>query len=361
MLKHKMKISGFSTIFMVVACGLIGCNTSVQEYSSPEGSIMTVLGPIPPDSLGKTLIHEHVFLDWSPAEEEDAWQWNNAEALQFILPYVEEMKSQGVQSFVECTPKYIGRNPRLLKKLSEITGLNVLTNTGFYAARNFQHIPDFAYDASPHSLAAIWIKEFEEGIEGTGIRPGFIKIGLDYKDKTMLTEIDEKIVRAAALTHQSTGLTIVAHSGTEAMALACLEVLKSEGVAANAFVWTHAQNSLPGEHEHIASHGAWVSIDGMGSIRVDSDSGDTLQLNRYVDYLVNLKQAGMLDRTLISHDAGWYTVGEENTEMSRPYTAIFKYVIPALKEKGFTAEDVDQMLVKNARTAYTIHKRLINR
>ena len=209
--------------------------------------------------------------------------------------------------------------------------------------------------------AQIWIKEFNEGIEGTGIRPGFIKIGLDYKDKQKLTPLDEKIVRAAAITHRETGLTIVSHSGTEAMALACLEVLKSEGVAPGAFVWTHAQNSLSGEHEHIASHGAWVSIDGMGSIRVDPDSGDTLQLSRYVDYLVNLKQAGMLDRTLISHDAGWYTVGEENTEMSRPYTALFKYVVPSLKDKGFTAFDFDQLLVQNPKTAYTIRKRLVNR
>jgi len=361
MLNHKMTISGYSIMFLVIVGALVGCNNSTHERRNPEGSIMTVLGPISPDSLGKTLIHEHVFLDWSPAEEEDPWQWNSAEAFQFILPYIEEMKSHGVQTFLECTPKYIGRNPRLLERLAEFTGLNILTNTGFYAARNYQHIPGFAGAASPDSLASLWIKEFEDGIEGTGIRPGFIKIGLDYKDKQKLTPLDEKIVRTAAITHRETGLTIVAHSGTEAMALACLEVLKSEGVAPGAFVWTHAQNSVPGEQEHIASHGAWVSIDGMGSIRVDPASGDTLQLKRYVDYLINLKQAGMLDRTLISHDAGWYTVGEENTEMNRPYTAIFKYVVPVLKEKGFSAFDFDQLLVQNPKTAYTIRKRLINR
>lgn len=348
-------------ISVLIAFAILGCKPGGKASENPEGSIMTVLGPISPESLGTTLIHEHVFLDWSPAEEEDPWKWNSAEAFQFILPYLEEMKSHGVQSFLECTPKYIGRNPRLLKKLAESAELNILTNTGFYAARNYQHIPEFARRASPDSLAQIWIKEFNEGIEKTGIRPGFIKIGLDYKDKQQLTALDEKIVRAAAITHRETGLTIVAHSGTEAMALACLEVLESEGVAPGAFVWTHAQNSQAGEHEHIASHGAWVSIDGMGSIRVDPDSGDTLQLERYVDYLVNLKQAGMLDKTLISHDGGWYTVGEENSEMSRPFTAIFQFVIPALKSQGFTDQDVDQLLIENPGKAYTIDKRLINR
>ncbi len=348
------------TIYVLIGITFLGCKSGEKDLETPEGYIMTVLGPIPPENLGKTLIHEHVFLDWSPAEVEDPWKWNSAEAFQFILPYVEEMKSHGVQSFLECTPKYIGRNPRLLKKLAESAELNILTNTGFYAARNYQHIPEFARTATPDSLAKIWITEFNDGIEETGIKPGFIKIGLDYNDKLKLTPLDEKIVRAAAITHRETGLTIVAHSGTEVMALACLEVLESEGVAPGAFVWTHAQNSLPGEHEHIASHGAWVSIDGMGSIRVDPDSGDTLQLERYVDYLVNLKQAGMLDKALISHDGGWYTVEEENTEMSRPFTAIFQFVTPALKTKGFTDNDIDLLLIQNPRTAYTIRRRLIN-
>ncbi len=356
---HLLKLNHL-TVLLLMGLLLPGCESGKKTDDNPEGSIMTVLGPIQPESLGKTLIHEHVFLDWSPAEEEDPWEWNSAEAFQFILPYLEEMKSHGVQSFLECTPKYIGRNPILLKKLAESAKLNILTNTGFYAARNYQHIPEFAQSATPDSLAAIWVKEFNDGIEGTGIRPGFIKIGLDYKDKQELTPLDEKIVRTAAITHRETGLTIVAHSGTEPMALACLDVLKSEGVAPGAFVWTHAQNSLSGEHEHIASHGAWVSIDGMGSIRIDQESGDTLQLQRYVDYLVNLKQAGMLDKTLISHDAGWYTVGEENTVMSRPYTAIFQFVIPALKAKGFTDEDIDLLLVQNPMKAYTISRRLIN-
>lgn len=357
---HFLK-ENYLLIAISVLAGVVisGCKPDQKPFET-EGTVMTVLGPISPENLGTTLIHEHVFLDWSPAEEEDPWKWNSVDAFQFILPYLEEMKSYGVQSFLECTPKYIGRNPRLLKKLAESAELNILTNTGFYAARNYQHIPEFAKSATPDSLAGIWIKEFNEGIEETGIRPGFIKIGLDYNDKLELTQLDEKVVRAAAITHHETGLTIVAHSGTEAMALACLEVLESEGVAPGAFVWTHAQNSLPGEHEHIASHGAWVSIDGMGSIRVDPDSGDTLQLSRYVDYLVNLKQAGMLDKTLISHDGGWYTVGEENSGMSRPFTAIFQFVIPALKTKGFTDKDIDLLLIHNPRTAYTIRRRLIN-
>ncbi len=335
---------------------LSGCDSNQKSQQDLAGKIITVSGPMAPDSLGTTLIHEHVFLDWSKVADQNPGNWDNEEAYRFLLPYLKEMKAAGVKTFFECTPKYLGRNPLLLKRLADETGLNIITNTGFYAARNYQHIPGFAYEISADSIAKIWIQEFEEGIEGTGIKPGFIKIGLNY-NKDSLSGIEQKIVKAAAITHANTGLSIVAHSGKAHIARLCFEILEEVGVHPSAFVWTHAQNDTKDAHISIARHGAWVSLDGMGGIRLDTATGDTLQLKRYVDYLVNLKNANLLDRVLISHDSGWYTVGEENTEMSRPYTAIFQYVVPALRKKGFTSPEIDQLLTENPAKAYALHIR----
>ncbi|CAN0108210.1 unnamed protein product, partial [Chrysoparadoxa australica] len=108
----------------------------------------------------------------------------------------------------------------------------------------------------------------------------------------------------------------------------------------------------------IAKAGGWVYLEGMGSIRLDTASGDTIQLKRYMDYLVNLKAKNLLNRVLISHDSGWYTVGEENNTMNRRFTPIFQYVIPELKRQGFTDEDINQLLVKNPPIAYSISPNL---
>ncbi|MDH3247158.1 MAG: hypothetical protein OEM26_21220 [Saprospiraceae bacterium] len=320
-----------------------------------EPGIITVSGTIEPDSLGITLIHEHVFLDWGGADSLDRSTWDLQEAAEIILPFLLEMKEKGVKSFLECTPAYLGRSPQLLQRLSSVTGLQILTNTGFYAARENQHIPEFVWGISADSLAAIWIDEFKNGIDDTPVRPGFIKIGMD--SKVLLSEIDDKLVRAAARTHLQTGLTIVSHTGTDTTAAQELQILEEEKVAPDAFVWTHAQNGTSPGHIRLASKGVWISLDGLGWVRPDPETSDSSALLKYVDFLINLKENALLDRTLISHDAGWYTVGEDDQTGFKPYTDIFDLVVPSLLHSGISAEEVEQLLVENPKNAFMIRKR----
>ena len=98
---------------------LLGQGTLAHQ---PEGSIMTITGPLPVDSVSTCLIHEHVFLDWSGAEEIDKGSWDNEKALNTILPYLQAMKRKGVRTFLECTPAYLGRNPQLLLEINDATG-----------------------------------------------------------------------------------------------------------------------------------------------------------------------------------------------------------------------------------------------
>ena len=332
------------------------CAGSDAEESPDQGvEIITVLGRVPADSMGMTLIHEHVFLDWSGADSIDPGSWDEGEAYQTIMPYLLDMKERGVETFLECTPEFLGRNPLLLKKLSEDSGLRILTNTGYYAARGNQHIPKDVFPLSATALAQRWIREFKEGIAETGVLPGFIKIGMDSKPE--LEEIDRKLIRAAALTHLETGLTIVSHTGDDTTAAQQLTILQEAGVAPEAFVWTHAQRGTPDGHVRMGRLGAWISLDGMGWIEPDAASRDSTFLLHYLNLLVNLKKKDLLDKTLISHDAGWYTVGAPDQEGYKPYTAIFDLVIPSLKDRGFTEADFEQILVMNPREAYGIRVR----
>jgi phosphotriesterase-related protein len=339
--------------FVLSCCCLLGwtaCGSEDSPASPPEvPQLMTVLGPISVEEMDTTLIHEHVFLDWRPADSTVASDWPTDSAFARILPFLQEAQAQGVKTLLECTPAYLGRNPRLLQRLAEASGMNLLTNTGLYGAVNNKYLPQFAYEATAAELASQWIEEFEGGIGETGIRPGFIKISV--APDSQLSDLHQKLVQAAAQTHLRTGLTIVSHTGPDAPALAQLGVLAEAGVAPEAFVWTHAQRGTPEGHVRAAQLGAWISID-----NVNADSTD---LQARLAQLQHLKANHLLQRVLISHDAGWYTFGEANGGPYRGYTDLFTHFLPLLKQAGFTAAEIHQLLILNPQRAYGLQVRAL--
>lgn len=316
-----------------------------------QGQLMTVNGPINPDSMGVALIHEHVMVDWIGADSTGYHRWQRDDIVNRALPFLEETKQHGVSTFLDCTPAYLGRDPVVLKRLSDATGIHILTNTGYYGAADDKYIPRYAFDSTVEALAADWTREFNEGIDGTDIKPGFIKISVSSDPQ--LSALHKKLVRAAALTHLATGLTIVSHTGPDAPALAQLKVLKEMGVSPAAFVWTHAQSGTLEGYLQAAAQGAWISLDNANDVPSDT-VGQPGRIAWYVATLSKLKAAGVLDQVLVSHDSGWYNVGTINGGEYNGYSDIFTKLIPELQKNGFTEEDVVQLLKKNPKEAYTL-------
>ena len=156
----------------------------------------------------------------------------------------------------------------------------------------------------------------------------------------------EKLIRAAALTHLETGLVIMSHTGTDEPAFNQLAVLKEMNVPAEAFIWTHAQRGSSEGKIKAAESGAWISLDNI----------KTKNLEDHVQYLQEMKTAGLLNHVLISHDSGWSRVGAEDGGKYTGYTAIFTEFIPALRNIGFTEPEIQQLLVKNPARAFRIRK-----
>ncbi len=189
------------------------------------------------------------------------------------------------------------------------------------------------------------LREWQEGIEGSGIRPGFLKIGTDAGP---LPAVNRKLVRAAARVHGASGLTIAAHTGDGPAAIEELAILKDEGVDASAFIWVHAQNERdPALHGRAAESGAWVEFDGL--------SPQTI--HRHVELVRALKARGLLGRVLLSHDAGWYHVGEPGGGTFRPYDTLMAQFVPALKVAGLTTAEIRQLTVDNPQAAFTLRIR----
>ncbi|TVR73366.1 MAG: phosphotriesterase [Marinilabiliales bacterium] len=318
-----------------------------------ETVIMTVRGPVPAAELGQTLSHEHVLVDWAGAGETGYHRWNRDSVTDVVLPWLQEISELGVTGFADCSPAYLGRDPLLLKELSLRSGIHIITNTGYYGAVNNRFIPPHAYRETAGELASRWIDEFENGIDNTDIRPGFIKIGV--KEDTLLSELHRKLVRAAAITHRRTGLVIKSHTGGDMPAFDQLNLLKEEGVSPGAFIWTHAQSGTMPKIVEAARMGAWISLD---AVNISAAEGPHGNHDLYISMLSELKKEGLLHRVLISHDAGWYDAGEPGGGGFRGYSDIHRFLIPGLMEEGFTAGDIEQLMVANPARAYEIMKRL---
>jgi predicted metal-dependent phosphotriesterase family hydrolase len=322
---------------------LAGCAgmVTLAQTSIPARAIQTVTGPIDPGRLGLTLMHEHVLVDFIGAAQASPARYDADAVFARVLPYLQQAKTLGAATLVECTPAHLGRDPRLLQRLGQASGLTILTNTGYYGANQDKHLPPHAYTETAEQLAARWIREHEQGIDGTGVKPAFMKIGVDAGP---LSEVDAKLVRAAAIAHTATGLPIAVHTGNGVAALAEIDILGNAGVPLSSFIWVHAQSEKdPAVHLQAAKRGAWVEFDGIAPASVA----------RHVELVVAMKRAGYLDRVLVSHDAGWYRVGEPNGGEFRAFDTLFTTFVPALKSAGVTQAEVDRLLIDNPRRALT--------
>lgn len=307
-----------------------------------DNRIMTVNGWVDAGKAGFTLSHEHILVDFIGADKVDPSRYDADEVFHTALPYLTSAKDKGCTTLMECTPAYLGRDVRLLQRLSKASGLNILTNTGYYGAAGEKYLPAHAYTETADQVAARWINEWENGIDNSAIKPGFIKSGVD---KFPLSGVQQKIVEAAALTHLATGLTIGIHTVDGKAAMEELRIIQSKGVDAKAWIWIHAQNEKSRDmHINAAKAGGWISFDGVN----DKSVNDCLV------FLKDMKDENLLSHVLLSHDAGWYHVGEPNGGNYQGYTVIIDKLIPAMRENGFTEKDIEQIFVSNPAKAFAV-------
>lgn len=260
------------------------------------------------------LVHEHILVDFIGADQIRPGRYDSNEVFRIARPKLEEVKRLGCRRMLECTPNFLGRDPELLARLADATGIEIWSNTGLYGAADHKFVPAFARNETAEQLAKRWIAESREPW-----RPRFIKIGVN---RGPLDEIDRKLVQAAAITSRETGLTIASHTGDGDAALEQLEIITNQKVSPTKFVWVHAQNELDHSiHEKIARAGAWVEFDGIGP----KTAAFHLQCVRF------LTSKGLLNRVLISQDAGWYHVGEPGGGNFRGYAYLYTDFLPQLE------------------------------
>ncbi len=305
------------------------------------GQINSVQGIINPSELGFSLTHEHIMSNFGKDINETS-NYDSIKLQNQVIPYLKKIKSLGVSSIFDCTTDFFGRRVDLLKKISDSTGVQIITNTGFYGAAKDRYIPELAYKESSESISKIWIDEFKNGINGTKIKPGFIKLAFDDSAPSV---IDKKLFEAGILAHLATGLTIAVHTGNNIEAMKFqIDLLDKYNVDASAWIWTHAHKV---EDNNIlfnsAAKGAWISLDGV-------KESNTIE---YIERVKLFKQKNLLSKVLLSHDGNGLPKGGP----TRKFEAISKNLIPAMLENGFTKDDINQIFLKNPLEAFCIRIR----
>lgn len=307
--------------------------------------IQTVLGPLASDQFGFALPHEHVMCDFIGAEQTGKHRWKVDQVVRTMLPFLQQLKARGVTGFVDCTPAYIGRDPRVLKRLAEQTGLRIITNTGYYGGAGDKFVPKHAYNETVDQLATRWIREWESGIEDTGVKPGFVKIGVDEAkgDPPTLSDIDAKLVRAAAKTSRRTGLSVTCHTGGGPAGLAAAKLFIAEGGAPSRFIVAHSDGHGIEINRQVASLGAWVSFDAI--------SRQPLQQHLKLVPAMIEKHA---DRLLLSQDNGWYWVEKPESGEIRDFNYLADTFLPALRKAGVTEANISKLTVENPTRAFGV-------
>ncbi|MGZ9226000.1 MAG: phosphotriesterase family protein [Anaerolineales bacterium] len=307
-----------------------------------EKRIWTVTGPVDIASLGLILPHEHLFTDLRGPLVPGYAQAESGAVVRVLEPYLAEAFAAGTTALVECSTVGVGRNLTILRSLAEISPIRIIAPTGVYREA---FTPSSLREISEADLANLWTKELTQGIEGTSIRAGFIKLAMSDEGPTVL---EVRNLKAAAKASQMTGAVIASHTIGGDIAGKEMDVLEEAGLDLNRFIWVHAQTEpdLTVLLE-AARRGVYLEFDSVGAPY--QSQTDLLETT------LTLIEAGYADQLLLSHDAGWYNPARPDglpDEGFRGYAALTKEFLPALLERGITEEQIQLITINNPARAF---------
>lgn len=311
--------------------------------------VQTFLGPRDPAELGMTLMHEHVFVRCPELDKDFPHpEWDEAEAVERAVAGFERLYALGVRTVVDLTVLGLGRDVRLVSRVAERVPITLIASTGYYTGSSlppyFQfHGPGRLLDG-PDPLIEYFISDIEDGIGGTGIRAGMLKV---MADRDGITEDVARVMTAAAVAHQQTGTPITTHShpglrnGLEQQAF-----LRERGVPLDRVIIGHSGDSEDLNYlRMLIDNGSTIGMDRFGMEHVLPD-------DQRVRTVLALLELGYADRMVLSHDAAffsrvtppsWRARAAPNWQMEN----IPRRILPLLSQGGASDADLEQMLVTN--------------
>lgn len=320
--------------------------------------VETVTGPVSVDQLGKTLIHEH-FIFGYPGFQGDVTlgPFIKDEAMEYSIGIARLMMSHGVQTVVDPTPNECGRDPVFLKELSEATGLQIICATGYYyegegAPPYFQFRRGLG--TAEQDIYEMFKKEVTEGIAGTGIKPGIIKLA---SSKDQISEYESMFFRAAAKVQQETGIVLLTHTQEGTMGPEQARMLIELGADPSKIIIGHmCGNTNPEYHKAVMDQGVRIGFDRFG---IQGLVGAPFDQER-VETLISLLDAGYENQILLAHDTVNLWLGRQPVMNEQVMSImgnwhpghLFENILPELRERGINEGQIEKMFTANAKALF---------
>jgi phosphotriesterase-related protein len=312
-------------------------------------SVETVEGAIDERELGTVLVHEHVrFRDEAVAEN---WprEYDGDAELQAALDAVNDAKARGVSTIFDPTAMFGGRDVRFMQRVAKETGVRIAACTGIYT---YDFLPHYFQNRSEDQIAALFVADIEEGIQGTGAKAAFIKCAADEPG---VTPNIEKVHRAAARASVQTGAPIMAHSRPASnTGPRQVEVFLEEGVEPAKIQIAHTGDTDDLDYiERLLDTGVWIGLDRYGLELY-------LPMDRRNATFAELLRRGHAGRIHVSQDfcatIDWFPEEAEEALIDAglvkdwSMTLVFDQVLPWLREQGvLDRETEDTIFIDNPR------------
>jgi phosphotriesterase-related protein len=281
------------------------------------------------------------------------WQWDNgftfdrAEGMARSVDRLQELKSLGVQTFVDPCPMDIGRDPEFMAEAAQKSGMTIIGATGLYHSEF--GIPAYFHAMPEEQIAEIFVNDLTEGMAHTGIKAGIIKTATTAGQ---VTEQEEKAHRAAGRAQVATGAPIITHTDEKGpMGLAQLDLFESRGVRPDRVAIGHScGNGLIAYLLAVLDRGAWLSFDRFGFAISASDEVR-------IASLMALISTGRANRVMLAHDSvacflsrGFNPPEEIARLLANWHPAhLIKNIFPRLRDLGVSDDTIRTMMVDNPR------------
>jgi phosphotriesterase-related protein len=325
-------------------------------------TVETVTGPVDVDTLGATLMHEHVFVvstEYVQNYGAGAW-WDEEARISDAVAKLRTLPGAGIRTIVDPTVLGLGRYiPRIQRIAAEVPDLNIVVATGVYAYVEAPHLYGFRGpgrlldDGGPDPMALDFIRDLTVGIADTGVKAAFLKCAVD--EPGLVPDV-ERICRAVAHAHRETGAPICVHTHSAARTgEPVIELFRAEGVDLGKVVVAHAGDSNDLDYlMALADTGATLGMDRFGLDLYNSTADRVATVAALVD-------RGYADRMVLSHDTScfmdWFGAGwDELRPALAPdwhYRHISDEVLPALRAAGVGGDAIDLMMTGNPRRYFT--------
>ncbi len=318
--------------------------------------VQTVTGPIGLDQLGRSLMHEHLFIAFAGAEFDPSVVFDRRAFVAEAVRRLRQLRiKHGVRSFVDPCPIELGRNAALMREIADKAEMNVICTTGFYFEA--MGLPIYWRARSVNEIADLYIREITHGIGTTGIRAGAIKVATGAPS---ITALEHKFLEAACLAQKATDVPIITHTQDGYAGPEQQEAFAEGSVPAHRCLIGHCcGNADPAYHQRVVDGGSYIGFDRIGLRRYQPDEVRA-------DNLVRLVQGGHRGQIMISQDryCGWLgklarqvTQEEQATiddlraagQWPPAYTYLFTDFIPMLKARGLTEPEILSILEDNPR------------